>query len=433
MIPEDTDDVRSRVRTGLLESRLYYGWFVVFGCFLLATMTSGTIYSFSVFLAPVVETFDQSYANTSLVFSVQSLVTFGGAALLGFAVDRYGIRPLLVVAAVLLVVGLVGASQSPSFVGVVVGYSVVAAVGLGIVFVVAFTTPPRWFERRRGLATGVAVSGWGVGILVMPPFVEFVIDAIGWQLAYLVLAALFLAAIAVAVPLVANRPRALGVDVAGEFANPGAEHGAESDPRTLRTHLEAVVATARTRLFALVFVGVLLGFAPWYAVVVYFVEFAESVGATRRIGVYAISLVGVLNVAAKFTAGGLADRVGNDRVLAGCVSLMCAATVGLVFVPTPANILVLAAVFGFGGGGVAALMTPLLADLFGTDDLSTLFGITSIGIGIGGVFVPFLTGAAFDRFAAYDVPFLATAAVGAIAIVAFLTIRAVRPESTVST
>lgn len=419
------------VRSLLLDSGVYYGWFVAVGCFLLTFMTFGTIYSYTVFFGPILETFDETHANTSIVFSLQSLVTFGGAAVLGFAIDRYGVRRLLVVAGVLLTVGLVGASAIPSLVGVIVAYSVVAAAGLGIVFVVAYTTPPQWFGRRRGLATGVAVSGTGVGILVMPPLADALIRRIGWQGTYLVLAAMFLAAIVIAVVLMADRPRDLGVDTDIEFGGSNAELGGSADTttRTVRTQVAETAEIVRTRTFGLVFVGLLLAFVPSYAVMVFFVEFAESVGISRRIGVLAVSAVGALNIVAKFVAGGIADVVGAGRTMAACVGLMCTATVLLVAVPTPVTILVLAGLFGLGYGGIAALMSPLLADLFGTADLSTLFGVTAIGFAIGGTVVPYLVGVGFDRFGTYEIPFLAAAVAGAVAIVALLAVRVIQPTA----
>ncbi len=416
----------SPIRTRLLESELYYGWVVVGGCFVLSLMTAGTMFSFTVFLGPVLEAFDQSYANTSLVFSLQSLVTFSGAAVLGFAVDRYGLRRLLALAAVLICLGLVGASQAPSFGWVLVSYSIVTAGGLGITFVIAYTTPPRWFERRRSLATGVAVSGWGVGIVAFPPFVEAVIDRLGWQPTYLVLAGLFLVAIVIAIVLLADRPHDLGVDTDGEFEIDPASIDT-GHPPSVRRQLAKTFETVWTPLFGVVFVALLLMFVPANAVLVYLVDFAEASGVSRRIGVVAVSIVGGMNVVAKFTAGWAADVIGTDRMMAVCVVLMCVPTLLLVAIPTPASVLVLSAVFGFGYGGTAALMSPLVANLFGTGDLSTLFGITCIGFAIAGVTVPYGVGRGLDVFGSYGVPFVATAAIGLLSAVLFLAIRFARP------
>ncbi|QSW97866.1 MFS transporter [Haloterrigena alkaliphila] len=410
----------------LLESDVYYGWFVVVGCFALSLMTAGTMFSFSVFLSPVLEAFDQSYANTSLVFSIQSFVTFSGAAVLGFAIDRYGLQRLLVLAAALICVGLLGASQSPSFYWVLATYSVVAAAGMGITFVVAYTTPPRWFERRRSLATGVAVSGWGVGILAMPPFVEVLIGALGWQGTYLALAAMFFVALVIAVALLADRPRAVGADTTGEFEVAPTANGGE--PRSMREQVDTALSTVKTPLFGVVFAAMLLMFVPANAILVYLVDFADAAGVTRRIGVIALSIVGGMNVVAKFTAGWAADVIGTDRMMAVCVVLMCVPMLLLVAAPTPASVLVLSGIIGFGYGGTAALMSPLLANLFGTADLSTLFGVTAIGFAVAGTLVPYGVGLGIDQFGGYAVPFVGAAVVGLLSAGLFLAVRVARTD-----
>ncbi|WP_241430880.1 MFS transporter [Natronolimnohabitans innermongolicus] len=417
--------IRNRTQRRLLESDRYYGWYVVVGCFALSLMTAGTMFSFSVFLGPVLAEFDQTYASTSLLFSIQSLVTFTGAAVLGFAMDRYGVQRLLLVAAGLIALGLLGASRAPSFYWVVASYSVVAAAGMGITFVVAYTTPPRWFERRRSLATGVAVSGWGVGIVAMPPFVESVIGQLGWQATYLVLGGLFAVAIAIAFVLLADRPSAIGAETGEEFVTrqPAANGG-----RSVRSQLDATLETMLTPLFAVVFLALLVVFIPANAVLVYVVDFAEAAGLTREIGVIALSLIGVMNVVAKFTAGWAADAIGTDRMLAACTGLMCVALLAMVAVPTPATLLALSAVFGFGYGGIAALMSPLVANLFGTDDLGTLFGLTCIGFAVAGVAAPYAVGVGVDRFGSYDVPFAAAAVIGLISAAFFLAVRVVRTD-----
>lgn len=419
------------LRGRLLRTRVYYGWYIVIGCFFLSMITAGTIFSFSVFLGPVLEAFGQTHASTSLIFSLQSLVTFGGAAVLGFAVDRYGVRRLLLISALLVVSGLLGASQSPSFIFVVVFYGFVAAAGLGITFVVAYTTPPRWFDRRRGLATGIAVSGWGVGILAFPPYAEVLIGELGWQGAYIGLGFTILLAITIAVILLADRPGELNIDVQDEFITPEARANAKDqtvETRSIRVQILDTIQIAKTRLFGLVFIGLLFAFVPSLAILVYLVEFAESVGLSRGVGVLGVSLIGALNVVAKFIAGAVADRIGMDITMVICVGLMFIATVLLVLVPTPVSIIILAAIFGLGYGGIAALMSPLVANLFGTADLSALFGVTSIGFAITGVTVPYFVGTMFDLIGTYEIPFLIVALFGLISAIAFATIRFVRPD-----
>lgn len=118
--------------------------------------------------------------------------------------------------AVLLVGGLVGASQFTSFVGVAVSYGLVTGSGIGILYFISYKTPVRWFDCRQGLALGISTSGSGSGLLVLPPLAVELIDLFGWRQAYrrsccwlIAIAALFLK----------ESPAAMGVDAGGETEN----------------------------------------------------------------------------------------------------------------------------------------------------------------------------------------------------------------------
>lgn len=387
------------VQSRLLQIDVYYGWFIVAACFVGAMITFATAYSFSVFFGHIVTEFDQSHANTSLLFSLQSIVTFGGAAFLGIFVDRYGVRRLLALATVLVGAGLLGTSQLPSFVGVAVAYGVVAAAGLGIVYVVAYATTPRWFERRRGLATAVATSGGGVGILVGPPVASFLIGQVGWQNAYLGLTVAFTGLLGLMTLVFADRPADLGIDVSAEFATSARTRSTHG--RGWRDQLADVRELAWSRAFVLLFFGYLFLAVPLYILTVHMVEFTASSGIGRSTGVLAVSVIGGMNIFGKFLVGPAADRVGTTHVLATCGALMGGATLSLAFVRAPAAVIGVVVLFGIGYGGSIALLSPLIAELFGVGDINALFGLTSVAFALSGAFVPFLAGAGFDALGTY--------------------------------
>lgn len=396
------------IRTRLLHSHIYYGWFVVTVCFLIAMMTMGVIYSFSVFFGYILATFNQSHANTSIVFGLQSIVTFGGAAVLGVMIDRYGARRLLPIAGVLVVSGLVGASRLGTFAGVTVSYGIVAAAGFAITYVVAFASVPRWFERRRGMATGIATTGSGVGIVAMPPFASVLIEHTGWRNAYLGLALLFLAVLIIGILVIRDRPGQLDINPRDEFADgvPAPDH------RGWRQQLTGIKAIVTTRTFGFVIIGFLFAYVPTYVLLVYLVEFTTTVGVARRVGVLAISVIGAMNIGGKLLAGPLADQTGTAVTIAGCAGIMGLATVLLSVLHVPAWILGLALVFGLGYGGISALLSPIIADLFGTLDLNALFGVSSIAFAFTGSMVPYLVGLTFDTTGTFLPAFVVGGALG---------------------
>ncbi|MEF8887264.1 MAG: MFS transporter [Haloarculaceae archaeon] len=391
------------VRTRLARTRIYYGWVVVAGCFLGAMITFGTMYSFSVFFGFIADAFERSHSGTALVLSLQTVVTFGGAAALGFVIDRYGTRRLFALAALVVGAGLVGVSQAPSFLGVVLAYGVVTAAGLGVVYVVSYATIPRWFERRRGFATAVATSGAGVGIIVGPPLASTLIDRLGWQRAYLGLAVLVVALLLLVAFLIDDNPAAMDLDTGREFPT---ETPTTQAAGAWRAQLGDVAGIATSRAFAFAFLGYLLIGIPISIPAAHMVEFATSAGIGRQAGVLAVSVLGGMNVAGKFLVGPVADRVGIPPALAACSALIGVGSLGMAVAGASTVLLAVTVVFGLGYGGAIALLSPMLADLFGTENLNALFGLTGITFAIAGSLAPYLAGVGFDTFGTYTPVFL---------------------------
>jgi MFS family permease len=394
--------VRFRNPVGLLAARtgVAYGWFVVACSFALSAMVFGTMYSYTVFFESLRGSFGGSYATLSLLFGLQTFVAFGSAGVFGFAIDRHGVAPLLVVAAVLLGVGLGATSQLSTFSGILAAYGGVAGLGLGIVYVVAYTTPARWFRERSATATGIAVSGTGVGIFAVPPAANRAVLLVGWRRAYLLLLAVFLVVLAVSVLTFQRRPTV-------------------ADPADAQVPAADVTVALRSPLFGLVFLAYLCAFVPSYAVSVYLVEFALSVGLPRWTGVWAVSGFGLAGIGVKFATGPLSDRAGIAPVMAGFVTVMCLATIAVVTVPTQGGLLAAAVTLGMGYGGVDALLAPLVRSLFGADRLSSVFGAVTPAFGVVGGLTPIAVGVGFARFGSFVLPFVLAAGVGAVAVIAF--------------
>jgi MFS family permease len=388
-------DVRSRLADG----PLYYGWVVVGACFLLGVMTWGTVWSFGVFFGYIVDEFGLSHANTSVIFSLQSVVTFGGAAVLGFVVDRYGARRLLWLAAALVVVGLYAVSQFGSFTGVLLAYGLVVAAGFAIVNVIEKATPSRWFDRRRGVATGVALSGAGVGIAVFPPVVELLIRNLGWRGAYGSLMLAFLLTYVLAALLITDRPGDLDLDPSTEFPAGVPEH--RSTDADWRSQVGDVLEVARKPTFGLVFLGTLFFGTAVFVVIVSVVEFTTNVGLGRELGVLAISVAGLMNVVGKLVGGAASDRVGRPLTAASSGLFLAGGTGLLLGVPEPWGVVVAAVVFGFGWGIQIGLLAPLVADLFGTLSINALLGLVLGTAAVAGSLGPYLAGLTFDLFGTY--------------------------------
>jgi len=188
------------------DRRVYRGWYVVAGGFVGAFVVFGLSYAFGVFLGPMQRDLEISRSAVSLVFSLQTVVIYLSAAALGVLADRFGVRRLLAFGAVTLAIGGVWTSQTDSYAGLLFAYGVLTAIGLGVIYVVSYATVPRWFQRRRGLATGIATAGLGIGMVAMSPAASALIDVLEWRYAFLALVVAATVAVALVTPLFADDP-----------------------------------------------------------------------------------------------------------------------------------------------------------------------------------------------------------------------------------
>jgi MFS family permease len=421
----DVTSIPATVRRRLADGPIYYGWVVVAACFVISVITWGTVWSFGVFFGYIADEFGLSHANTSVVFSLQSFVTLAGAAVFGFVIDRYGARRLMVLAAGLVVLGLFGVSQFDSFAGVLLSYGLVVGSGFAIASVIEKATPSRWFDRRRGFATGIAGSGAGVGIFLFPPLLEGLIREVGWRDAYGSLLLAFLVSYVVAAVLISDRPTDLGLDPSGEFPDGTPEQASSSTD--WRSQVADVLVVARRPAFGLVFVAVFCLSTAVFTLMVNLVEFTTNAGLGREVGVLAISVTGAMNVAGKVVGGRVSDRIGRPVTYASAGVFIGVGLALLLAVSDPAGVLAAAVVFGFGWGINIGLLAPTVADLFGTLDINALVGVVFGTIAVSGSLVPYLTGLAFDTFGTYRPAFLGAMVVSVIG--SGLVLVAVRIES----
>ncbi|MEM4780622.1 MAG: MFS transporter [Halalkalicoccus sp.] len=395
-------------------ARIYYGWVVVAACFLGSFVVFGLSYSFGVFFEPILAEFGHSRGVTSIAFGVQSLMLYLGAAGIGVLVDRYGTRRMLAVGTVVLGVGLLGTSRAPSLPVLVVTYGVVTGIGMSVLFVVSYATVPRWFDRRQGLAGGLASAGLGMGMVVVAPAADALIVRQGWRSALVVLAGCAVSLMVVATLAIRDEPATEEVPPE-EFAG-----GFRASRRVgVLERLETVGAIARTPAFVALFAGWLLVYTTLYVVLSHLVVHVVDLGLSRTVGAFALALVGGASVVGRIGIGRTADRLGRVRTFVGCSAVMGIATLWLPAIEAEGSLLAFAAVYGLAYGGNGALLAPLTADLFGRENINAVFGLVAMSLGFSGLVSPYVAGAGHDLLGTYTPAFVASglaALVGAGAI-----------------
>jgi MFS family permease len=399
------------------DSRIFHGWFVVAGAFAVTFVGFGCAYTFSAFLESLQRDFGASRGSVSLVFSLAGFLYFGLGILSGPLADRFGSRPLAIAGMVMVGLGLCAASFAQSLIQVYAAYGLGVGLGVGCAYVPAIGAVQRWFLRRRGFASGLAVSGIGVGTLAMPPLATMLIASFGWRDAYLVLGALAVVVGGGAALLIENDPRRRGLGPDGDPPRPGSQ--------TIHAEGMTVREAIRSRRFVLLYLACLICSFGVFVPFVHLVPYAGDHGVAASTAVLLLGVIGVGSTAGRFLLGGLADRMGRQASLLAMFAGM-AVSLAIWLVSTHATSLAaFAFAYGIFYGGWVAVLPAVVMDYFGGRNVSGIIGILYTSVAFGTLIGPSAAGFAFDLTHDYTLPILASVAANvAAAVIAAAMMRA---------
>ncbi|NTX29945.1 MFS transporter [Burkholderia pyrrocinia] len=396
-------------------SRLFYGWYVVAAAFAVTFVGFGSAYTFSAFVESLQRDFTASRGQISLVFSLAGFLYFGFGIVSGPLADRFGSRRLAVAGMLLTGAGLAAAGAAHTLVQVYVAYGLGVGLGVGCAYVPAVGAVQRWFVRRRGFASGLAVAGIGVGTLVMPPLASALIAHVGWRGAYFTLAVIAVVVGAGMSLLIENDPRGRGLLPDGDTAGDGGRKaGASAAGATV--HAGATVREAVTsRPFASLYAACLVCSFGVFVPFVHLVPYALDHGVAPSTAVLLLGAIGVGSTAGRFFLGGLADRFGRRASLLAMFAGMAVALVAWAGAGTVATLTAFALVFGVFYGGWVAVLPAVVMDYFGGRNVSAIIGILYTSVAFGTLIGPAAAGFIYDAGGGYLVPILASAVANAIA------------------
>jgi len=387
--------------------RLFYGWWVVAAAFAIMFLGFGSAYTFSAFLDQLQRDFGASRGSVSLVFSLAGFLYLGLGVVSGPLADRFGSRPFAVIGMVLLGVGLALASVARNLIEVYAAYSLGVGLGLGCAYVPAIGAVQRWFVRRRGFASGLAVAGIGLGTLVMPPLASLLIDALGWRGAYLVLGAVALLLGGGMALLIENDPRGRGLNPDGD----------EQAGQTVQAGGASVRDAIRSGRFISLYAACLICSFGVFVPFVHLVPFARDQGVAASMAALLLGVIGIGSTAGRFFLGTIADRMGRERSLLMMFVGMAASFSIWAFSANVWSLAVFAFVYGVFYGGWVAVLPAVVMDYFGGRNVSGIIGVLYTSAAIGTLIGPSAAGFAFDLSHSYELPIIASAATNVVAAV----------------
>lgn len=383
---------------------------VVGGAFTVMFLGFLVAYSFGAFFKALETEFAAQRAEISFVFSFSIFLMFVVGAFAGPAADRLGPRRVIAAGMVLIGIGLTAASQARALWHLYLLYGLTIGLGVGFSYVPAVGTVQRWFLRRRGLASGIAVSGIGAGTLIGPFVATWLIGLMDWRGAYVVLAAVCVVVGLIGALLIEHSPERRGLAPDGDAPAPVR---AGSGPVVVSG--SDLKAALKSRPFILYAAATFLTSLGLFTPLVHLPNYARDHGLGDEAGVILLGLFGVGSLAGRFLLGAIADRYGRRPTLAATFAIMGAMCL-LWWASTQVwSLGIFAVVFGTCYGGFVALSPSLMMDYFGGKNVSGIIGILYSAAGIGALAGPTLSGLAYDLLQSYTIPIVAGAAFNLLA------------------
>ena len=183
----------NRTRTTNLRYRGFYGWIIVMVALVSMAFWIGIRTSFSVFYVALLEEFSWSRGDSAGAQSLALITYTVLAPLVGWLIDRFGPRRVIVPGILVLVIGLVMCATIKTLTQFYIFYGVFMGSGITCIGIISYSAIlAHWFQKKRGLASGIAVSGMGLGTFLFVPVSQFFIDTVGWRTTFMITAGLVL-------------------------------------------------------------------------------------------------------------------------------------------------------------------------------------------------------------------------------------------------
>jgi MFS family permease len=382
-----------------MKKTFYYGYVIVFVIFILQIVMFGPRSSFGVFIVPISEDMVWPRALIAGVFSVSTLVQSFSSIFMGWLNDRLGPRFVLTVCGIVVGCGLILVSTVQSAWQLYLFYVALVGVGMGSLVAPQMSTIARWFVKRRNIMTALLLAGGGIGGLVGPPLITWIIYTYSWRQAFFFVGIGVSVIIVLSAQFLKRDPSKIGLRPYGEVE--AKEQKAHSD--TFGLTWKEAYKTARFWLF--VFILFCVGFCLW-TVMIHMVPCAIDQGITPATAAVVLSAMNGAQVIGSICIGLIADRVGSRRLMLVSVCLLAF----VIFLMLPFTSVLLLSVYvmlvAIGLGGVSVVQSSMTAELFGMKSHGILLGSTVFTFSLGGAVGTYVGGSIFDLTGSYQIVFL---------------------------
>jgi MFS family permease len=387
--------------------RIYHGWWVVGGAFLLLFCSMGThFYAFPVFFDVMIREMEWARTQVALALTIGTFVLGVMGLLIGGLIHKIGLRPVMVCGTIIAGLGFLLLTTVNEPWQFYLYYGLVLSAGMaGIEAIPTITTVEAWFDRGKSTALGIATTGMGVGGVVMAPLAGWLISRYDWQTAFVFMAGIV---ILIGIPISVIIMRTPG----GRKIAPGQEQ------QEVLANRDATIGQAlRQKSFWLISIGTLLWLWAYLIGLTHQVAFAVDIGIDRVAAAGAVGLLCAFSIPGRLGFGKLGDIMDKRYVMMMAASLQVVAFVILLKTTNLTMMYIYSCLIGVGMGGLTPILPGLLADYFGRSHFGAIYGAAGMVNTLGLMIGPVYGGWIFDTTGSYSLAFLSGIILTLLAVV----------------
>ena len=384
---------------------------VVIASCLTQAIIIGCMFSYGVYFKILEEELGWSRTLLSASTSIMFLVMGFAAILVGKLNDRYGPRWVLSIAGISTGIGYCLFSGITMPWQLLAVFTLFVGIGLSAHDVVTLSTVASWFDKRRGIMTGVVKTGTAMGQVFMPILVTLLIASFGWRESLMVLG------ITVGVVLLI---------VAQWMQFPAHRKSASSSktqsPESITQGLSYEQARRSPALWVLCAIQFCY-FPTLITIPLHIVVHSSDLGMTTAKAATVLSMIGACSIVGRLSIGALFDKIAGKRALILCLVPLVLSLFSLLFIDQANWLFGFALVYGIAHGGLFTVVSPTVAEYFGMRAHGAVFGTIVLFGTLGGAAGPLLAGITFDKTGSYDFAFITLATLATIAMVLALRLK----------
>jgi len=404
------------------QKKMFYGWWIVAASFFISLYIGGVVfYGFTAFLEPIANETGWSFTQVSLAASLRALMMGLLAPLIGILVDRWGPRRLIFSGLVIIMVGLFLLSDATSL-GMFYGAFALIALGMSAsTLTVLMTAMANWFRRKIGIASGIAICGFGFSGLLIPVIVKL-IEVYEWRMTVSILALGILVILPLSL-LFRHKPEEYGYSPDGQVEEPATY---DNGPRLSQAvEVEVKVKQAlKSGTFWRLALSFTCHMTVISATITHIMPYLSSIGTGKSISSLVAAAIPLVSISGRLGLGWLGDKVDRKLVATGAFAMMGFGLLCFGYASTAGTWLLVPflVLFGVGYGGSNALRPSLGREYFGRTNFGTIFGLI-IGMGaLGETIGPALAGWVYDNWDSYQGIWFVFAGLAAVALISMLTV-----------